>query len=507
MRGKALGLVVVWWLAPLLSVASLAVADDDQRLVEAVKHQDMQAARALLNQHVSPKAAQPDGATALHWAVQWDDLDIAKLLIGAGADVNAANDYGVTPLLLACSTSGDADMIDLLLKSKANLHTSSPTGETALMMAARTGSVKAVNVLLAAGADVNAKETSLGQTALMWAAAEGHVEVVRLLIEHGADVLARSKAGFTPLLFAARTGDEHLAQILLTAGASVNEAATDGETALLIATIRSHTALGKFLLDNGADPNKGPGYTPLHWAAGDWTSNPDVIMDESLRAADNEWTPLEGLRGAEKAAFVKLLLAHGANPNARADGNPPMRRERILSGRARGGALAGGTPFLIAAKDGDVNIMRILVAGGADPLIANRQGTTPLMMAAGVGVHGPTSVTEREALEAVKLCVELGNDVNAVDATGETALHGAAYRGVTGSLEITQFLVDKGAKLNVKNKYGWTPLAIAEGIWYGVSDTHSDPTAQLLRKLGAEPTEPDIERASGAAAIKAGIRP
>ena len=411
MRVKALSLAG-WWLVPVLSVASLATAADDLRLVEAVKHQDMQAARALLNQHVSAKATQPDGSTALHWAVQWDDLDTAKLLIGAGADVNAANDYGVTPLLLACGTNRNAAMVVLLLKSGANLHTPSRAGETALMMAARTGSVDAVKVLLKAGADVNAKETSLGQTALMWAAAEGHTDVVRVLIERGADVRAKSKAGFTPLLFAARTGDVHLNQILLGAGAGVNEAATDGETALLIATIRSHTKLGKFLLDQGADPNLGAGYTPLHWAAGDWTSSPDVIMDESLRAADNEWTPLEGLRGQEKADFVKLLLAHGANPNGRAEGNPPMRRERILSGRARGGGLAGATPFLIAAKDADVGIMRILVAGGADPHLANRQNTTPLMMAAGVGVHGPTSVTEREALEAVKVCVELGNDVN-----------------------------------------------------------------------------------------------
>src|SRR5262249_10228108 len=146
-----------------------------------------------------------------------------------------------------------------------------------------------------------------GQTPLMWAAAEGHTDVVQALIARGADVHARSKAGFTPLLFASRTGDVHLTELLLSAGVNVNEAANDGETALLIATIRSHTTLGKFLLEHGADPNLGPGYLPLHWAAGDWTSSPDVIMDESLRAADNEWTPLEGLRGEEKAEYVKLL--------------------------------------------------------------------------------------------------------------------------------------------------------------------------------------------------------
>jgi uncharacterized protein len=503
MRVKALSFV---WLAPLLSVASLARAGDDLRLVEAVKHQDKPAVRALLNQKVSPKAAQPDGATALHWAVQWDDLDTATLLLRAGADPNASNDYGVTPLGLACANGDNPAMVELLLKSGATVEAAtSRTSETALMMAARTGSVAAIKLLVAAGAEVNAREVVLGQTALMWAATEGNTDVVQFLLEFGADVHAKSNAGYTPLLFAARTGDVQLSQLLLDKGANVNEAATDGETALLIATIRSHTTLGKFLLDKGADPNLGPGYTPLHWAAGDWTSNPDVIVDEALLSEDDEWSPLEGLHGRAKTDFLKLLLAHGADPNARAEGNPPERRGRILSGRARGGALAGATPFLIAARDGDVTVMRLLVAAGADPLLANKQKTTPLMMAAGVGVHGPTSVTERDALAAVKLCVELGIDVNAVDANGETALHGAAYRGITGAMTIVPFLVEHGAKLNVTNKYGWTPLAIAEGIWYGVSDTRSDQTAELLRKLGAEATAPDVERASGAAAIKAGL--
>ena len=491
MRLKAHG-VVGWWLIPLLSVPSLVTAADDLRLVEAVKRQDGQAVRALLRQKVDVKTPQADGATALHWAVQWDDLDTVDLLIRAGAEVSAADDYGVTPLSLAC-INGNAAILDKLLTAGANPRVPFPTGETALMTAARTGKVDVVRVLLNRGVDVNATEPSHGQTALMWAAAEGHTQVLRALIERGADVRARSKAGFTPLLFAARTGDLTLIRLLLGAGANVNEAAADGTTALLVATIRSHTTLAGFLLEQGADPNKGAGFTPLHWAAGNWSGR-DTAGGPSPEA--NEWSALGGLRGSTKAEFVKLLLAHGANPNARAEGNPP----RYGAGRARGGALTDATPFLIAAKAGDVSIMQLLLAAGANPLLSTKTQTSALMLAAGVG-RGSTP--EREALEAVKLCVKLGNDVNAIDDTGETALHGTAYRGNDGSTTIIRFLVDNGAKLNVQNKFGWTPLAIAEGIYYGANDTRSDTTAELLRQLGAQPTSPEVERDANIAVLKA----
>ena len=165
--------------------------------------------------------------------------------------------------------------------------------------------------------------------------------------------------------------------------------------------------------------------------------------------------------------------------------------------------MTGATPFWIAAKAGDASVMRLLVDGGADPQLANNQKVTPLMIAAGVGGRGHSPVPERDALEAVKLCVELGNDVNAADAAGETALHGTAYRGLSGSTAIVPFLVAKGAKLNVKNQFGWTPLAIAEGIYFGGSDTRSDTAAEQLRTLGAEPTPADVERDGNVAALKA----
>jgi ankyrin repeat protein len=306
---------------------------------------------------------------------------------------------------------------------------------------------------------------------------------VRVLIEHGANVRGRSDAGFAPLLFAAREADPNTTRILLAAGANVNDAASDGTTALLVATIRGHTAYAEFLLEQGADPNLGAGYTPLHWAAGDW----DTDLTGRL-AEGTEWSALGGLRGQTKLDFVKTLLAHGADPNARVARNP----RRYGGGGGMAGNLAGGTPFLLAAMAGDVDVMRVLLAAGADPMLATTTNTTPLMTAAGLGyVPGATRIPERSALEAVTLCVELGADVNAVNAAGDTPLHGAAYRGAD---RIVHLLVDKGAKVNVKNKRQWTPLTVAEGINQSGGLERFPSTAALLRTLGAEPTPPDIQR-------------
>ncbi len=455
-----------WLMIALLSVVSLA-ASSDRRLVQAVKQQDQEAVRALLKQQVDVNVPQVDGTTALHWAAHWNDRDSADLLIRAGANVNAANDYGVTPLLLACSNASAA-MVETLLKAGADPNAARSTGETPLMTCARTGNLEAVKVLLGHGADVKANERSQQHTALMWAVAEKHREVARTLIEHGADVQARSKGGFTPLLFAAREGDLEPARMLLAAGANVNEAASDGSTALLVATVRGHAALAAFLLDQGADPNAaGTGYTALHWAAGAWATQltgPFGIVTER----DDEWRTLGGLQAAGKLELVKALLAHGANPNARLEKEPPQFG--FSNGRFKVN-LAGATPFLLAALACDVSVMRVLAANGADPelgttgaAVSNGTGgieragsTTPLMVAAGIGrVPNESFVTERSTIEAVKLVLELGADVNAVNSAGDTALHGAAH---IRSATLVQLLVDNGAWLNVKNKLGFTPLS------------------------------------------------
>jgi ankyrin repeat protein len=453
--------------------------------VEAVKNRETAAARLLISQHVDVNTPLPDGATAIHWAVLWDDAETVELLIRGGARVNVTDDYAVAPLLLACE-NGSRSIVEMLLNAGANPNVALPTGETAIMTAARTGKVDAVKALLAHGADVNAKENTRGQTALMWAAAEKHSDVAQLLIHEGADVRARSTAGFTPLLFAAREADVDMTGVLLSAGADINEAASDGTTPLLTAVVRRHIDYARLLLDEGANPNTGSGYTPLHWAAGEWNGELSVSV-----AADSEWGAFGGLRGPEKVEFVKVLLAHGADPNA------PVTRNvrRFGGGGGNAGSLIGATPFLLAAMARDVAVMRVLLAAGADPRVTTNSKTSALMLAAGLG-HAPgiTPVPETSALEAVKMTLELGNDVNAANAAGETALHAAAYWGADS---VVQFLVGKGANVNARNKKLWTPLVIAEGIYQGGGVKYFPTTAEWLRRLGAETSPPNIDRANG----------
>ena len=471
----------------LVAVASIAAAAADLRLAEAAKNGDTEAVRTLLIEGAPVNAVPPDGVTALHWAALRDDAEMADLLIRAGAQVDAADHYGVTPVSLAC-TNASPVMVETLLEAGTDQNAAQATGETVLMTCARGGVVDAVTALLARGADANAKEASRGQTALMWAAWEGHTEVVGALIEHGADVHARSTTGYTALLLAAREGYLDTTQALLGSGADVNAAAEDGTTALVVATIRRHTTYAEFLLNQGADPNVGPGFTPLHWAAGKFDTE---LNDRSngITSEDTEWSAFGGLPGPERLAFVKVLLAYGADPNIRARRTP----EFGITVKSHVGNMSGGTAFLIAARANDVAVMRELITHGADPMVPTSNGTTPLMMAAGVG-HEPgiTRSTERDALRAVTLCAELGADVNAANDNGDTALHGAAWRERAES--IVQFLADRGADLDAKNNRDWTPLVIAEGIHTGGNYIRSETTAALLRTLGAAPSPPDISR-------------
>lgn len=494
------------WMIFILSATTLAAAGD-LRLVEAVKHRNQEDVRRLLKQHVDVNTPQPDGATALHWAAHWDDLETADLLIRAGAHVNAANDLGVTPLALACY-SANASMVERLLAAGANPN-AAPTGEPVLMTAARTGSVQSVKALLLHGANVNAKDAVHGQTALMWAVAHKHSDIVETLIETGADIHARSnisrvlvsnanryggvttsaapdravtdieQGGSTALLFAARQGDLASARLLLAAGANANDTAPDGTSALVMAAHSGQGAVAAWLLDNGADPNAaGAGYTALHAAV--LRADPDLL---------------------------KALLTHAANPNARLTKGTPVRR--YSKDFAFNENWQGATPFWLAARFGELELMRLLVARGADPRLAIQDGTTPLIATLAAGTDsGPSAADRRErrldpaeltaraqdarspdggenertALEAVHLLVDLGADVNAANQAGDTALHSAATKGFN---TVVRFLVEKGAKPDAKNKRGQTPLAAAVARLRvdGVVDTG---TAELLRELGAK---------------------
>jgi ankyrin repeat protein len=469
MRVKAKGLLGVFGL--LLATGMAAASPPDGSLADAVKRQDRAAvSRLLKTADVNGRLA--DGATALHWAAHWDDVDTVDALIRLGARVDAATEYGVTPLVLA-ATNGSAAAMATLIRAGANPNTSLPTGETPLIMAARTGKAEAVTVLLERSVEINAVD-SRGQTALMWAAGEGYPAVVDLLIKRGADVSARSKSGFSAFLISAKNGDIETSRLLLAAGADVNEAQPNGTTALVLAAAEDHDTYAAYLLEHGADPNKGPGYTPLHLAAA-----PPAREGEGGRetlAKEGEITKLE---------LIKRLLARGADPNMRA-ARPP-----------RGLGSAGATPFFLAAWAADAEVMRLLLTHGANPRLANKDNTTALMAAAGVGRVPSAATPERHALEAVKLCVELGLDVNAANANGETPLHGAAYRGIEGGASIVEFLVGSGAKINVKNKRNWTPLLIAEGLYFAADNTLNPPVVKALQQLGADPSPRDYDRNTG----------
>jgi ankyrin repeat protein len=473
----------------VLSVATPAWSNNGASVADAVKNRDANTVAALLKQQQDVNMPQPDGATALHWAAHWDDLAVAEQLIRAGANVNAVNDYGVTPLFLACSDGGAA-ITEKLLKAGANPNIALPNGETALMAAARTGKVGAVNALLARGADVNAKETLKGQTALMWAVAERHVGVVKTLLEHGADVKARTTNGSSPLLFAARYGDIDIARELLAHGADVNEADATGTAALLVATVRGHVELAQLLLDKGADPTAdGSGYTALHWAAGKWETG--FTTDYSFAPGTTpEWAAVVGLpRG--KLELIKALIARGANVNARLRKAPPRSGRTIF----KNALFRGATPFYLAALVGDVETMRVLLAHGADPSLTADEETTPLIVAAGLAHQDNESVvTESTYLDAVKLLVSLGADVHATNGDGWNPLRAAAY---VGHQSVVQYLLDHGARLNEKNKWGQTALGISEGYcsMRNVNGRimpmaacivgYRPQMAEFLRKLGA----------------------
>ena len=465
----------------LFGALGFAAPSEDLRLVNAVRNRDRPAVRSLLEQHVDVNVAQPDGTTALAWAANRDDLETADLLLRAGARVNVANDYGVTPLSLAC-TNRSAAMVERLLKAGADPDAALWTGETPLMECARTGNEETVKLLLSHGADPNSNETQQGQTALMRAAAEKHPEVVRALIDRGADVRARSKEGFTALLFASQQGEIASARILLAAGADVNERTPKNGTPLVVAAASGREEFAIFLLENRADPNAADAYgvTALHYAVPRGIAGIDSIS--------TVFRPFPQVP-PNMPQLVKVLLAHGANPNVRiAKDFPPYSR----SPYALQISLVGVTPFLLAAAAADVDLMRMLLAGGADPHIKSKDGSTALMMAAGVG-----RVDEREnnqdyaaALEAAKLALTLGDDVNAANAAGRTALHGAASIGANGMI---QFLSEKGANLNSKDRRGYSPLAIAAGLAPRGGDSASrvyEGTMGLLVKLGAQPLDP-----------------
>ena len=467
-----------------------AAARRDAPLIAAVKAVDLDTVRSLVvDQGADVNQTAPDGATALHWAVHKNDAGLVDLLLAAGADVSVANRYGVRPISLAAE-NGNAEILEALLDAGAEPNAALPEGETVLMTAARTGNAAAIRVLLVRGADPNLRDGFRGQTALMWAAARNNADAVHALAELGADLHAKTETverapggnrlfyappptGFTALLFAARGGHIDAVQVLLAAGADVNDTLSDGQSALVVAVANANWELADYLLDRGADPNlAGAGWNALHQIARTRRMNtgfgfPGPIPSGSVDSID----------------VLKKMIDVGGDVNARMTTNGMKDGQRNRLNRL------GATPFFLAAKVTDTEAMRVLLDAGADATVPSADGTTPLMVASGVAIWNPGEDggslpgQEDEVLEAVKLCLEHGNDINAANYRGMTALHGAAFRGANN---VVEYLVEQGADLDARTDLGYSPLAIADGFSYSDFYKAQKHSAVLLRQIMEE---------------------
>jgi ankyrin repeat protein len=508
----------------LLLLATVGVAAATSDVADAVQRSDAAAVRRLLAQHADVNAPQADGATALHWAAYQSDADSVDLLLKAGARVTVANQYGATPLSLAAER-GNAAIVRRLLDAGADANEHLLNGETVLMMAARTGDVATMQALLDHGADVNARESLRGTTPLMWAASQKHPAAVKLLVDRGANVAAvsadawqdrpvryakavdprpsqgrnqdlvvsqvgprstraREGGGLTALVFAVRENDAESARILLDAGADVNQVTHYGWSPLLVATQNRNYQLASYLLDRGANPNltnKGA-WSPLYIA----------VDNRNIEGGDYP-VPRADMDSLE---FIRKLIDKGADVNWRVQESTWYRTVFTSQWVHEDGATA----FWRASQSSDLAVMKLLIEHGADPNLATNVGVTPLQVAAGIGwVEGVTYEWSKEAnVEAVKMLIALGNDVNAQAQTGRTALHGAAHKGAT---QVIQVLVDAGARLDQRdfgqngNDAGgrlafhrYLPVDYADGlIRIGTQSAIIQPEAgALLRKLMTE---------------------
>jgi uncharacterized protein len=545
-------------LVGLLSLTAAITAGTETPIADAAMNRDLETVRSLIKQAADVNAAQGDGMTALHWAALNGDRAMAEMLLSAGANVRSATRLGAyTPLFMAAKT-GQADIVEALLKSGADPKSVASNGVTVLMMAASSGDTRSVSILLDRGADPNAKETERGQTALSFAAFFDRPDTINVLVAHGADVNLASKfvpppaapkrgaptgaavqnpaagtapAGvpakpaaadakpaparpvdadevtkgngaprglLTPLMYAARQGSLEAARVLIAHGARLDAVNGDKSTALVLAIINGHFDLAKMLAERGADVNLASidGAIPLYvvantqWARKSFQAQPSPRYDKT--------TYIE---------LMNTLLDHGADPNAR------ISKDLWYSEYNRtleSSTAAGATAFWKCAEVGDVDGMRLLVSRGADPNVTNNDGVTPLLIAAGAGVHGNDDVTAPSGrLAAVKYLIEeLHSDVNAADRStrggqaaiqvappqpdvqqplgarkglgGFTALHNAAARGDNAMI---LYLVSRGANPAAVTAAGITVADMANGPRERIQPYPE--TVALLQMLGS----------------------
>lgn len=518
------------WAAVLASMLLPLGAQADERLPIAAMQRDLDSVRLLLAERgADVNATGPHDTPALHWLVRIEELDLTRRLLDAGADVNQRNGLNVTALSLAINNL-DLDMVQLLLDRGADAHSPDNAGETPLMQAASRGAPEIVKSLLAAGAEVNLREPHYQQTALMHGVRSGSPEVVALLLAAGADPNVQSSPGDepswrlpaqvsaskgvgvnwggfpehgsrtpiggakTPLLYATRQGDLESTKLLVAAGADIEHRDANDTTPLLTAILNAtvasqpgpateHIAVAHYLIEQGADIN-----------ASDWYGQTPLFAAVDLRNVEVSGPVRDN--GIDRAAAFELieeLLERGAEPNAQVQQVLPVRRWITRLGNLSWVDVTGQTPFFRAAYSGDVSTMRLLLEHGANPNLATFNGTTPLMAAA--GVNWTVSQTYDEGpealLEAVQLAHSLGNDVNAQNALGFAAIHGAANRG---SDDIIRWLAANGAQLDITDKVGRTPTVWAHGVFLATHPPVDRPeTVALITSLLEQQTSSETK--------------
>jgi len=503
------------WLASIFFSTHAWAADPDLRLLNAVTKQDTPAVRVLLNERIDVNAVRADGVTALLYAAHLDDLEIVEMLLGAGARVNVADDHGVTPLARACENA-NLVLVDRLLAAGAQPNLAQQSGLTPLMIAARTGSADVIKTLLARGATVNARTVETRESALLWALAGQHHDAARLLLDAGADIRSPTAKGITPLLITARNGDVAMAKALMARGIAVDESGADGTHPLPFAILNGQVAFAEFLLAQGANPNGAMGgvsalHTAISGAVDLWLADWNLKHGAGVRSG-------KLLTPDQRAQAVHALLGRGADPNTRTTTHAVFMNYLAYPWKGAfepyscgTGSLRGATPLWMAANaangsaermgrraanrgataadrlDPNVELMRTLMTAGADPHLATQDGTTPLMVAAGLGRCTNDYTLQRGARstggeQAVSLLLDAGVDVNGVNEADFTALHGAAFRGLN---EIIQILVDRGGNINARDYRGRTPHRLAEGSKQSFYFQGYPGTTEFIKSLGA----------------------
>jgi ankyrin repeat protein len=493
--------LIVALAAPVFAAGGGTVAD-------AAMKGDFTSVRALLGRKADVNAPLADGSTALHWAAHWDDVAAADVLIKAGANPAASSRLGATPMSVAAE-NGSAAMIARLLAAGVDANaTFLADSETALMLAARAGSADGVTLLLDAGANIEARDSLRETTALSWAAENRHPAVVALLLSRGADPKAASKVvipkgrnanadadeidlsplpananakgGLNALMVATREGSLDIMKMLLDGGADINQQAGNGSTALLVAVQNGNAATAKLLLERGADVNiaNGKGWTPLFLAV-------------KARTRERGTVPSPVIDPIAMMDVIKVIVDKGANVNAQLKGNTDSY------GATTWLVEAGATALLRASFCGDLEVMKLLMAHGADPLITTNDGTTTLMALAGVG-YGDGFTSDfgppEQSVEAMKLLLDAGVPVNAMTKEKITALHGAAHKNFVLGI---QYLVDHGADLTMRSQrasnfehkgtVGNTVLDWATGVQVNMqSASYKKEAVELVTRLMQE---------------------